>query len=135
MSKSAIYTTNQSVQAVAINGVITPGTVIRRFGCNIALSGNGLRVEGEGYYKFDTSITLAPTAAGDVTVTAYKDGVAISGAIASGTAAVADDIVNLGLDFIIREGCPCCDGGSNITFVLTGTAANVTNIAITGEKL
>lgn len=135
MSKSAIYTTNQSVQSVAINGIIAPGTVIRRFGCNFNLSGNAIRIAGEGYYEFNTSITLAPTTEGEVTVTAYKDGVAIPGAIASETAAAAGDLVNLSLDFILREGCPCCDSGSNITFVLTGTAASVTNIAITGDKL
>lgn len=135
MSRSAIYTTNQSVQAVALNGVINPGTVIRRFGCNLQLSGNAIREEGEGYYEYNVSITAAPTAIGTVTVTAYKDGVAIPGAIASEAVSTANNPANLALDFILKEPCACCDGGSNITFVLTGTASNVNNIAIVAEKL
>lgn len=135
MSRSAIYTTNSSVQAVAINGIINPGTVVRRFGCNLNLSGNAIRLEGEGYYNFSCSITAAPTAAGTMTVTAYKDGVAIPGATASASTSVADNPINLNLDFILREPCACCDGGSNVTFVLTGSAGNVNNIAITAEKI
>lgn len=136
MSRSAIYTTNSSVQEVPLNGIINPGTVIRRFGCNLYLSGNGIREIGEGYYEYNITVTAASTAAGEVTITAYKDGVAIPGATASETVAAADDLANLSLDFILREPCACCeDGGSSITFVLTGTASNVNNIAIAANKI
>lgn len=135
MSRSAIYTTNPSVQAVAINGIIDPGTVIRRFGCNLQLSGNAIREEGEGYYEYNVSATVAPTAIGTVTITAFKNGVAIPGATASESVATANTPVNLSLNFMLREPCACCDGGSNITFVLTGTASNVNNIAIVAEKI
>ena len=136
MSRSAIYTINSSVQTVPLNGIIDPGTVIRRFGCNLFLSGNGIREVGEGYYEYNITVTAAPSAVGVVTITAYKDGVAIPGATASETVAAADDLVNLSLDFILREPCNCCeDGGSSITFVLTGTASNINNIAITAVKI
>ena len=135
MSKSIIYTANQSVQDVAIDGVFNLGTIIRRFGPNLNLAGNGIQICGGGYYDIDASFTLTPAAAGDLTVTAYLDNVAIPGATATGSAAAAGDYVNLSIDGVVREGCSCCEGLSSLTFVLTGTAASATNIAVKVEKL
>lgn len=135
MSKSALYAANTSNQTVQVDGIISPGTIIRRFGPNIGLVGNAIQIAGAGYYSFDTSITVAPTAEGEVTVTIYKDGVPVQGATATETAAAAGDSVNLSISAIVREFCSCCDGLSNFTFVLTGTESTVTNIATAVEKL
>ena len=135
MSKSAIYTANTSAQSVAVNGIINPGTVIRRFGPNLGLSGNAIQIDGAGYYDLEASITAAPTAAGNVTITVFKDGVAIPGATATQSTTAANNPVNLSISSLVREFCPCCQGLSNLTFVLTGTAASVTNIAIVVEKI
>lgn len=135
MSKSAIYTVNSSAQNVAVNGTINLGTIIRRYGPNVNLNGNAITISGGGYYDVDASITLAPTAIGNVTVTAYKDNVAIPGATASSTATAANDLINLSISSIVREPCACCESLSNITLVLTGTAASVSNVAVVVEKL
>lgn len=135
MSRSAIYIANNTIQSVVENGVINPGVVTRRFGDNLRLEGSSIRECGTGYYKYDASFTVAPTAEGNVTITAYKNGTIIPGATASGTAAAAGDFVNLSLDFITREFCGCCEDISSITFILTGTASNITNVGITGEKM
>ena len=135
MSKSLIYTVNTSVQELPINGVINPGTVIRRFGQNLNLSGNGIQVAGSGYYKIDANFTLAPTAAGEATITAYLDGVEIPGATATETVAAGGDFINLSIDAVIREGCPCCDTLRTITFVLSSGASSITNSAIVVEKI
>lgn len=135
MSKSAIYTVNSSAQNVAVNGTINLGTVNRRFGPNLNLSGDAISISGAGYYDIDASITVAPTAIGVVTVTAFKDGIAIPGATASANVAAANTAVNLSINALVREACPCCDGLSNISFVLTGTASSVTNMAVVIEKL
>lgn len=135
MSKSAIYTANSSAQNVAINGVISPGTVVRRFGPNLTLSGNAIQVDGAGYYNIEASITAAPTAAGNVTITVFKDGVAIPGATATQSTTTANNPVNISISSLVREFCSCCDGLSNLTFVLTGTASAVSNVAIVIEKL
>ena len=134
MSKSLIYTANTSSQSVALNGIINPGTVVRRFGPNLTLSGNAIQIAGAGYYDIDTSFTVAPTAAGEVTITAYLDNVAIPGASATGTVATADDYITLPVTAVFRQPCECWEGLSSLTFVLTGTAANVTNSAIVVEK-
>ena len=135
MSKSAIYTANTTAQNVAVNGLINPGTVIRRYGCNIHMSGNSINIAGTGYYDIDASFTLAPTAAGNVTVTVYKNGVAIPGATATASTSTANNPVNLSISSLVREYCPCADDISNLTFVLSGTAAAISNVAIVVEKL
>lgn len=135
MSKSAIYTANTSAQSVAVNGLINPGTIIRRFGPNLGLSGNAIQIDGAGYYDIQASFTAAPTAAGNVTVTVFKDGVAVPGATATQSTTAANNPVNISISALVREFCPCCDGLSNLTFVLTGTASSVTNSAIVVEKL
>lgn len=128
--KSAIYTVNSGTQAVAEGGTISLGSIIRRFGCSLNLNGNGIIVDECGYYDVDASITAAPTAAGVVTVTMLKDGVAVPGATASETAAAAGDFVNLSFPPLVRE---CCTG-STLTFVLTAGAGNITNIAVKAKK-
>ena len=135
MSKSALYVANTSNQIVQLDGIIAPGTIIRRFGPNIELAGNAIQLSGAGYYTINASITAAPTTEGEVTVTIYKDGVALQGATATETAAAAGDSVNLSISSIVREFCPCSGGLSNLTFVLTGSTSTVTNIAIVVEKI
>lgn len=135
MSKSAIYTVNTSTQSVAVDGIINPGTVIRRFGPNLDLSGNALQISGAGYYDIDASFTLAPTAAGTVTITAFLNNVPIPGATVSGSTTTANNPINVSLSSLVRQSCPCCEGVSTLTFVLTGTEASITNSAIVVEKL
>lgn len=131
MSRSAIYVVNNSTQEVVVDGTINPGSIIRRFGPGVGVSANGIQIDGLGYYILDSSITLAPTAAGEVTVTVFNNGIAIPGATATATAAAADDVVNLSINALIRE-TGCCyynNGPASLTFVVTGTGASVTNIA------
>ena len=135
MSKSAIYVVNQSTQDVAVDGIINLGTIVRRYGPNLNLAGNAIQISGAGYYEVKVSATIAPTAEGEVTITGYLDNVAVQGATATETAAAAGDFVNLSLSFITRQPCRCCEALENLTFVLTGTAANVTNMAVVVEKL
>lgn len=137
MSKAAIYVVNDTAQEVIVDGTINPGGIIRRFGPGVGTSANGIQIEGLGYYSLDTSITLAPTEAGEVTVTVFKNGIAIPGATATQTAAAAEDVINLSINALIRE-TGCCyynNGPANLTFVVTGVGATVTNIASVVIKL
>ena len=135
MSRSAIYTVNPSVQSVAVDGIINLGTINRRYGCNLDLGGNGILVSGAGYYLVNASITAAPTAEGQVSVTMNKDGAPVSGATSSATVAAAGDLTTLSISCIFRENCQCCEGLSNLTFVLGDTASSITNIAVDVVKL
>lgn len=135
MSKSALYVANTSNQTVQVDGIITPGTIVRRYGPNIGLAGNAIQIAGAGYYEINASLTAEATAAGEIIVTVYKDGVPLQGATATETAAAVGDFVNLSISAIVREFCSCCDGLTNLTFVLTGNDTTITNVAITVEKL
>lgn len=95
--KSAIYTANTSANTITLTAAqptasLPLGTVIRRFGCNIQLSGTGILIEGQGYYDLDSSVTATATAAGNYTLTLFKDGVAVPGATQTVTAAAAGTI-------------------------------------------
>ena len=133
MSRSLIQTTNQTIQAVAENSIISLGSVQRRFGCNCRLSGNAIECVGEGYYKVDCNVSVAPTATGPVTVAIYNSGVQIPGAIAYGTVAAVGDAITLPIETTIRQGC-CCDSADSLTVMLVENAGNVQNISVRVEK-
>ena len=135
MSKSAIYTANTTSQSVLDNGLINPGSVIRRYGCNCHLSNNAIGVSGTGYYDITASFTIVPTTDGEATVSIYKDGVPIPGATATETATAAGDSINLSVISIVREYCPCCDDTSNLSFIFSGVASTITNVAIKVKKI
>lgn len=132
MSKSAIYTTNVSNPTVAVGGIVPVGSTTRRYGCNIRQDGNAITLCGQGYYLVNVSATVAPTAAGTVSLTAQKDGVAIIGATAAQTVA-ANGVATLNITAIIRNACGC--DGSLLSLALDGVASVVNNLAVTVEKL
>lgn len=130
--KSALYAAMQTPTAVAVDGVIPLGSLIRRYGCDVALNGNAVNITGAGYYDVDASVTVSPAAAGTVTITLYKDGVAVPGATASETAA-ANGTVDLNIPALVRQ--VCCAAGSALTLVLTGVAATVDNVALRVQRI
>lgn len=132
MSKSAIYTVNSTANAVTVGDLIPLGSTSRRYGCNLRQDGNGITATGAGYYLVTMSATVAPTAAGAVTITGQKDGVAIIGATATSTAA-ATATTDLAFTTLVRN-VSCCDS-SILSFVLSGTAATVSNFAVSIVKL
>lgn len=134
MSKSLIQVANQSTQAVVVNSIISPGSVQRRFGCNCRLSGNAIEIDGQGYYTVDAAVSVAPTAAGDVTVALYANGVQVPGAIAFGSVSTAADPITLPIIATLRQGC-CCESADALTLVLLAGAGNVQNVSMRVEKV
>lgn len=133
MSKSAIYVANTGTQSVPVDGTISLGSIIRRFGCGVDLNGTGITISEPGYYEVNVSVTAAPTAIGPVTVTLLNNGVAVPGAIASEAVSTANNPTNLSLDSIVRVFCG--SGTGSLTLVLSGTDSNVTNVATVVTKL
>ena len=129
MGRSLIQVANQSTQTVAVNSIIALGSTQRRFGCNCRLSGNGIEVSGEGYYTIDASVSVAPTATGDVTVALYNNGVQVSGAVAYGSVSTAGNPTTLSINTTVRQGC-CCDSADNLTLVLLAGAGDVQNVSM-----
>lgn len=135
MSKSAIYTVNDTNTAVATENqqfVTVPfGTVIRRFGPNLQLNGDGIQANGCGYYTFNVSLTLLPTEVGEISAQLYLNGEPIQGAIATGYAATAGNPVNLTLNPMIR--LFSCKGTGTVTCGVNASCT-VPNFATEGEK-
>ena len=131
--KSLIYTAMQTPTAVAVNGIIPLGTIVRRYGCNCNLNGNGIAINGQGYYDVDVSVEAVPDAAGTVTVRLLKDGIAVPGATAAATVAAVANTVTLAFPATVRLGC--CSTGSVLTLLLTGAASTVNNVAARVEKI
>ena len=132
MSRSLIQTANSSDQNVANNGIIGLGQVLRRYGCNCRLNGDAVEIEGAGYYTVSATVTATPTDAGAVSAAVYKDGVAVTAANSTQTAAADGDTVTLPLETTVRLNC--CDGASAITLVLTSGAGVVDNVSLRVEK-
>jgi len=133
MGKSLIQTTNQTTQTVAENGILSLGSVLRRYGCNCRLSGNAIEIAGEGYYKVDATVSVAPTAVGNVTVALYNNGVQVQGAIGYGSVSTAENPVTIPIVSTIRQGC-CCDSADSLTLVLLEGAGDVLNVSLRVEK-
>lgn len=131
--KSLIYVAMQTPTAVAVNGIIPLGTIVRRYGCNCNLNGNGIAINGQGYYDVDVSVEAVPDAAGTVTIQLLKDGVAVPGATAAATVAAVANTVTLAFPATVRLGC--CSTGSVLTLLLTGAASTVNNVAARVEKI
>ena len=127
MARALIQVVNQSVQTIEENGIIIPGSVVRRYGCNLALSGNGIEVAGEGYYTIEAAVTVAPTAAGAITVALNADGVQVPGAIGQDYQATATQPRTVPIIGTIRK--RCCDGASTLTLVLIAGAGEILNVS------
>lgn len=96
------------------------------------LNGNGIIINGAGYYDFDIVLTALPAAAGAITATLMRDGVAVPGATATVTASAVGEAVTLPITAMVRQFGNCA--GSTYTVVLSG-AATVSNIAVTVDKI
>lgn len=112
--KSLIYAANNTAQTVVAGNIVSFGTAVRRFGNNINISGGNIVVNGVGYYEINASATVTASTAGTVTVTLYKDGVAVPGASASAYAGTSSETINI--NAVIREVC-CCE--STITAIVS----------------
>lgn len=132
MSRSLIQVANPSTEPVNAGSVIPLGSVQRRFGCNLRLSGDAIECAGQGYYVLNGNVSVAPTGAGNVTVGVYVNGVQLPGAIAY-SYSTAGNPVTVPVGATIRQGCNC-DSADNITLVLVEGAGNVQNVSLRVEK-
>lgn len=132
MSNSLLYTLNTNTQALAIGSQIDLGSIVRRYGQNINLSGDSILVKGGGYYNVSADVTITGTTAGTTTVNLVKDGTVIA---SSPVTVAVGAVVTIPVQAVVREiGC-CRDNTSNLTFVLTGTAETVNQISVVVEKI
>lgn len=135
MSKAFAFISNSTSQTITGGGVINPGTAQHGFGCTccgrtIQLSGTNINLRETGYYQVDIGATVSASAAGNVTLALYQDGVLV----AQGTETIAgtNDPAAISFPAGIKVNC-----NSVLTLVATATAGDpiVTNIYTTVEKV
>ena len=138
MSKSAIQVINNTSQSFIENGILGLGNIIYRFGPNLCVNNNALSIMGAGYYSILASATILPTAAGQVTLELYRNGVPIPGASATVNATSTTIPITIALPPTMIKvnyngSCPCERIPESITIVATtgeGTATSVSTQAI-----
>ena len=95
------------------------------------LGGNGVSIGncqgGSGYYSVDATVSVAATAAGNITATLFKDGAPVLGATSLVTAAAAGDIVTLPITALVRLNCDC--DTANLTIVMGGQVTTSQNLS------
>lgn len=131
---SAIYTANTTPQELLGNAQIPFGAIVRRYGQNVNLDGFGITLCGKGYYKCDCSVTLEPTAIGNVSAQLYLNGEPYPGAIATGYSAAAGNPVNLSFPAIIRL-YGCCEDSAMLSVRLGEEGATIQNMAFSAVKI
>lgn len=111
-----VYLAYTSGNAVSSGSTIPMNMIVRRKCTNI---GTDMTITGAGYYKvfIDTNLTIGGTA-GNVTVTLYQNGVAVTGATATQSVA-ANGTAALSFSAIIRNNC--CST-TTLTIVYNGVA-------------
>ena len=126
---SSIYTV--ATNATVAEGALGPyGAIIRRFGRNVQLDGQGINLLGAGYYDLEASLTFTPTATSPVTIQFFQDGVAVPGATATAQATAAEPS-NLSVTALIRNcGCDC---NSSLTYTISA-AGTIVNLATRVDK-
>lgn len=129
MSKSLIYTVNDTVTAGAASTAVSLGNIVRRKGCSYSLNGTSISILEPGYYDVEVSATFTGSAAGDVTLAVYQDGTPVSGATITETVTTAStENISVTIPCIVRV---YCNSTSNLSIVPTGAAVpTFSNIAV-----
>lgn len=133
MSKTAIYTAMTNSTVVNPGDVVPVGYVQRKVGCGLSANGSSIIITEPGYYSVDVYATYVGTA-GDVTLTLYKDGMAVPGATDTETIATADTQYRASsIGAIVRV--YCC-AGAQLSVVASGTSTpTIENFAVKVVKL
>lgn len=129
---SALCTANTSKPVLAADAMVPFGSIVRRFGRNVKLEGSSVVLCGSGYYDVEASIVLSPTAAGDISVQLYQDGMPIQGAYAAGSAAAAGDFVPLGISTLLRN---CGRDCNSVMYIVVDADATLENLSVVVEKV
>ena len=130
MCKSALYAANTVEQAVAEGALVNFGSIVRRFGQNLNLSGGQVVANGSGYYDVIVNMTFTADTAGEVNATLYKDGMPVTGATISVPGSTGIEYA-VTIPALIRNKC-CCE---TVFSVKADADITITNAAIVVKKI
>ena len=131
---SGIYTVYTGSTAVPTGGYLPAGTTVRRYGKNLAQAGDGILLDGPGYYLINANVVVTGTGAtaGTVTLTLTEDGTPIQGGLSSVTIA-PDSIDTITVHAIVRK--KCCDTPTTIQIKNTGANVTINQVSSTVIKV
>jgi len=125
---SLMYTADTAVTAGIPSGsTLSPGSIYRKEGCAIQLSGENVLLRSPGYYLVYATFTVLPSASDAVIIQALQDGVAIPGATGKYTGSTAHTVP---IAFMVKNSC--CKAASIISFEITAATAGTTITQQTG---
>lgn len=140
--KPELSTVSSAASAVPVGGVIPLGSTVRKRGtkncncaCPIDLAGNAIVISEPGYYQFVINATFTAPAAGNVGIAMLQNGVPVpgfSGVATIGTANTQVATITIGAPDVrvFCNGTPAA-----FTFVVSGVAANFSNVAVSAKKV
>ena len=128
---------NITTQLVAVDGLLTFTTDRILTGCTVTRNGQTFQLNKPGYYYVTFNADTSAATVDAITVELQNNGIAVPGATATTTPAVANDVMNLAFATIIKVPPSCCaiDNTANLTLVNTGVATTFTNVNINITKL
>ena len=143
-----IGTQNTGSQTVLTNGIISLGSVYRKY-CKrasnglptFASDGNSVTLNGQGIYHVTATLVGAGTAAGTLTVQMLENGVQVVGGVASETITTADtELRTLVIDRYVLVDNTCLLGctstlAKTISFENTGVGATFSNVVVNVDKV
>ena len=137
---------NTASQTVLTGGTINVGPTYRQFskskcGKTYTAANGGVTIQKSGFYHVTATLVGAGTAAGDVTVQLFQNGIAIPAAISTQTITTADtEFRTFVIDYFVPVnnttilGCETTVA-SSLTLVNTGVGATFTNVVLNVEKV
>lgn len=145
MPQSLIYTSYNGSATLQPDNIIPLGSTIRRYGKNLSQSGDGVLIEGCGYYKIDGLVNVTPTAEGNISISLTQDGQEIQGGVISIAVSapsastesttkavpVSPSTYALPVQAVVRM--KCCSEPTTLQMVLGGVSATVdrSNLIVT----
>lgn len=121
---------NPTVQTVDAGGVIQLPDVTTNECCSAPVNGGLVTIRKNGTYEIHFNCTLVATAAGPVEVQMYRNGAAVPGAHALGTAAAIGDNVSLAFTALVSVDC-CCSTTFDFRCI-DATSVRVANLTLEG---
>lgn len=117
---------------VAANGTVPITKYIGRACNGLGVLNNAVTIKPAGTYSITGFVTMTDTAAGNVAIQLYENGVAIANTVASVAVAAIGDSFVLPIDYMIYKapGCPCSVSLDSISIVVTEGGGTVTGGAI-----
>lgn len=143
-----IGTENTGSQTVLTNGIISLGSVYRKY-CKRANNGlptfasdsNSVTLNGQGVYHITATLVGAGTTAGTLTAQMLENGVPVVGGVASETITTADtELRTLVIDRYVLVDNTCLLGctstlAKTISFENTGIGATFSNVVVNVDKV